>query len=171
MHCACSVGAWRGLRGGKEMCVSAPPAEARPRPAGHTQVWWAAVAPLPRRPGPESPRIRGGGWEKGTHHCTGWPGSGPEHLPSPSSCSRPADASPSSTLGPGEKRTHEVESGLPGPISLHHDSTGSKSRARTGVWDGGDYEVGRVLAGVCGGSGLPALFTLYLREVLGAWKQ
>ena len=99
---------------------------------------------------------RGGGWEKGTHHCTGWPGSGPEHLPSPSSCSRPADASPSSTLGPGEKRTHEVESGLPGPIPLHHDSTGSNSRARTGVWDGGDYEVGRVLAGVCGGSGLPA---------------
>lgn len=64
------------------------------------------------------------GREDRTHHCTGWRGSGPGRLQSPNSCSLPAGALLSSTLGPGEKGTQgraicsgALRPSLPQPIS------------------------------------------------------
>lgn len=78
-----------------------------------------AEKPLGMQTGPPAPRAAVGprnleawardlvpgaaGQEERTHHCTGWPGSGPGRLRSPNSCSLPADALLSSTLGPGKK--------------------------------------------------------------------
>lgn len=77
-----------------------------------------------------------------THHCTGWPGSGPEHLRSPNSCSPPADALPSSRLRPVRKGLSEVKppAGSPGrPSPTSSQLTGGNTRGRwgqSGVWCG-----------------------------------